>query len=353
MGRGAAPSTSKAMDGLRSPEGSYAEDSHRTLDYLGLQDGDTPGGFGEGGSNGDVPLMGAGVAKRGLGRSSSLSMSSAPSMQRLGSTGSLRPSALGAFGQQQSQQTRMRSNTVAAFSRPSLNSNNLTLNGLGGNSSSLFSSSMPVTPGAAGEVYEDPYVAENGSSHHRSTDSGDSTRLLYSSTAQEDATSPSALDSRGPLSPPRARAATIGILDDSREVFMRRRAGTASGMTPHAISMASSLGFAGVEAPNDYPGGAASVMARGMRGLSINQEEVSLVLVSLPRLRLAQSADLSPLADSTGCYLDYSISNTHSRCRHGRQHQQRRLRWHLPHPSRPTADSLPLGGQPRPSHFAR
>ena len=268
---GAAPSaSSKATNGLRSPDGSsYAEDSHRTLDYLGLQDGDTPGD-----SNGDVPLVGPGVATRSLGRSSSLSMGTAPSMQRLGSAGSLRPSALGSFGQQQSQQTRMRSNTVATFSRPGLNSNTLALNGLGG-PSSLFSASTPVTPGAQGEVYEDPYLAENGSSYHRSTDSGDSTRLLYSTTAQEDGSSSSAFDPPGPLSPSRTRAATIGILDESREVFMRRRAGTASGMTPHAISMASSLGFSGAEAQNEYSGGTASAMARSMRGLSINQDEVS------------------------------------------------------------------------------
>ncbi|ORY61951.1 hypothetical protein BCR35DRAFT_334920 [Leucosporidium creatinivorum] len=279
------------MDGLRSPEGStYGEDSHRTLDYLGL-DNDSPiGGFGpfseQNGGGGELSSLaggggGGGAGTRSLGRSSSLS-STAPLMQRLGSTGSLRPSAFSAFGhqqqQQQQQQTRMRSNTVATFSRPGLGS----LNGLPTSTtttSSLFSSSTPVTPGAGGEMYEDPYLQETGSSYHRSTNSDDSTRLLYSTTAQEDPTSSSSVAPSASFSPTssRTRAATIGILDDSREVFMRRRAGTATGVTPHASALAGSgsgLGYEGQQA-SEYPGGAASVMARGMRGLSISQDDAA------------------------------------------------------------------------------
>lgn len=246
--------------GLRSPDSStYGDDSHvRTLDYLGL-DGDSPVGPGYG------PFSERGVAGG--------SRNVAPSMHRLGSTGSLRigtDNALGGLDGGFGHHSRMRSNTVATFPRST------SAHPLAG-SSTAYPPNI-ITPNNAPS--DDEYYGGGGdgsSSYHRSQDSTDSSRLLYATTAQDDASpSPHLATSHSHLeSPSRARAATIGILDESREVFMRRRAGTATGITPHAASMGSLGVDSGVG--GEYNGGLPSAVTRSMRGLSIGQDDVSFI----------------------------------------------------------------------------
>lgn len=261
---------------MRSPgsTSSYAEDSQRTLDFLGL-DGDS-------GGDGLALSPGPGVDSQTNG-----GRAGAPHMQRLGSAGHLTaphnqshpPQKLDAFSNQQ--QTRLRSNTVAAFTRtPSGNQYNG--GALPASSSSFLANPISSTvsssshaPAPTAQVIIDDYDDRN-SSLHRSNDSTDSTRLLYATTAQDEPAPSMTLDPReasAGLSSSRTRAATIGILDDSKEVFMRRRAGTATGMTPHALQMAAFSDSAS-GAPGEFMNGT-SGLARSMRGLSLSQDDVS------------------------------------------------------------------------------
>ena len=115
--------------------------------------------------------------------------------------------------------------------------------------------------------------SSNPSSYHRSDSSTDSTRLLYSTSTS------AGLPDEHPA--PRARAATIGILDESREVFMRKRAGTTAAVLP---------------GPSDeYAGGAASVMARGLRALSLAQaDEQQLGWAQVPPQQLERESTPDP-----------------------------------------------------------
>lgn len=252
---------SAVADEVRSPGStSFAEDSQRTLDFLGL-DGDT-GGFGDMIQNGAESARAQGL------RSASLSVGTADAqpMQRLGSAGSLASPQLQnlAFSNQPS---RIRSNTVAAFTRtPSGNQYN---GGALPSSSSSFLAN-PISSHIPPMTTVDDFSSstETSSSYHRSNDSSDSSRLLYATSGQDDTSSSSLLiapTSTSTLSPSRTRAATIGILDDSKEVFMRRRAGTTTGLTPHAMQMA----------VGSVTGAGATGLTRGLRGLSLSQEDVS------------------------------------------------------------------------------
>ncbi|KAL8284285.1 hypothetical protein RQP46_005034 [Phenoliferia psychrophenolica] len=233
--------------GVRSPDsssgGMYGDgDSHvRTLDYLGL-DGDSPiGGFGPFSDHHPSVARGRGISL---------------------STHQLEPfPAASALLHQ-----RVRSNTVATFPRTA-------------SSSSLppSSSPSPYPLPSSDEFFGDPSSSahspvlvgggsSNPSSYHRSDSSTDSTRLLYSTSTSTPAQQDSDL-----LDTPhrRARAATIGILDESREVFMRKRAGTTVG---EAQGLGGGVGGGGgQQQAAEYPGGAASVMARGIRALSLAQ----------------------------------------------------------------------------------
>ena len=209
---GLSTETKAGGDDLRSPESStYGDDSHvRTLDYLGL--------------DGDSPVGGFGPFSEDSGRGGSRSAVGALGMHSSSSFGNLR-SINDVF---QAQHGRMRSNTVATFPRTS---------------EPYLRSALPspFAPSRVSEANEEYFGDGTSSSYHRSSDSTDSTRLLYSTGNPDDErdTLGDVQRIRSNNSPSRARAATIGILDESREVFMRRRAGTATGMTPHAISMGS------------------------------------------------------------------------------------------------------------------
>lgn len=290
-----------------SPDSSYGDDSHvRTLDYLGLE-GDSPvGGYGPFSDHAPLGLgAGAGAgARQGAdgaeqhhqhlrGRGISLSAAATP-MHRLGSVGNL--SAMNDI--LDTHHGRIRSNTVATFPRTAV-----------GDPPSAASNIYRGLPSPFPGVHDEDYFgsgeqgggggSSNPSSYHRSSDSTDSSRLLYSTTAQEEtdafhahSRSSSVVGGGGGLSaangggvkdsPNRARAATIGILDESREVFMRKRAGTTTGLTPHAVQMGLVMplsGAASLEIPSEY------LMTRGMRGLSISQpDEVLLSLASISRV---------------------------------------------------------------------
>lgn len=239
--------SSSTFDESRSRDSSaYGDDSHvRTLDYLGLE-GDNPVGFGPFESDG---------SNLGRERASSTLVTNSTGFRSMSDV----------FQAQQN--GRMRSNTVATFPRSTVES--------------AFSRSAGVTPPPPSTNYpssalsnrypeesrteQEFYNADRASpsrpaSYHRSTESTDSSRLLYSSAipSVENSTSPFS-----PGSPSRARAATIGILDESREVFLRRRAGTTA---------------AGIEMGGDYSGGNVNALNRRIRGLSFGQEDVSVFI---------------------------------------------------------------------------
>ncbi|KAK4058647.1 hypothetical protein OIO90_000091 [Microbotryomycetes sp. JL221] len=264
------------LDDLRSPESStYAEDSARTLDFLGL-DSDTPvtgfGPFGETVAEGRQD-----ISTRGLsGRSSSVSATLAPPMQRLGSTGSLSKPKL---TDNLAYQARMRSNTVAAFGRaPGSAATHAPL------TSSYLSNILPTTS-ASLHVPPTNAVDVFGSTNatnfaQQPVNAGDSSsRLLYSTSAADELAG--AHPTGAPLSPSsRTRAATVnmGMLDDAREVTLRRRAGTATGITPFAVVSSLQNGNAnGYESSSgDFAGVAERVLSRNMRGLTLGGDEQPL-----------------------------------------------------------------------------
>lgn len=257
---------------VRSPDSStYGDDSHvRTLDYLGL-DGDSPiGGFGP---FTEKPVERSAGTIGDAGRSHL----QAPGMHRLGSMGDL--SSLSSLSEvAEAHQGRMRSNTVATFPRAS----DLYRPLPPPTSSSFASIPNGVRVNEAVNEAEEEYFGDATSSYHRSTDSNDSTRLLYStatSTVTQDVDGFSDLLLLRPeTSSSRARAATIGILDDTRETFLRKRAGTTTGITPSHSTAFSSENENGTTG-SLYP--AANVLVRGMRSLSIGQEEVGCTLTDL------------------------------------------------------------------------
>ncbi|KAK4053070.1 hypothetical protein OIV83_001805 [Microbotryomycetes sp. JL201] len=245
----ALPSSSRIGldDELKSPESStYAEDSARTLDFLGL-DTDSPitgyGPFGE-----DKPVTARGAMG---GRSSSVSAAIAPGMQRLGSTGSLGQPKL---ANDLAYQARLRSNTVSAFGRGTFQ--------LPASSFATGSSALPA-----------PLGSENIFS---SSTSADTARLLYSTSSAGESSNESA--ALGPIqSPSRMRSATVhlGAQDEAREVHMRRRAGTATGIAPFALTASLGNGSAFESTVGDFAGGAASVLSRNLRGLTLKQDEAT------------------------------------------------------------------------------
>ncbi|KAI5480287.1 RNA binding protein Jsn1 [Pseudohyphozyma bogoriensis] len=301
-----------------SPDPSaYGDDSHvRTLDYLGL-DGDSPiGGFGpfsekapgaigEGSSRGSLAVGGStgGAGAAGGG-------GAAPAMHRLSSVGNLASVA----DSLDAHHGRMRSNTVATFPR---SGDGFRLSTSPFPTSTLSGSSSRVNLKEAVHEHEEDYFphhdARSSSSYHRSSDSSDSTRLLYSSSATTANPTPEELSDgfgvndhllmpTGPGS--RARAATIGILDEKSEMFLsRKRAGTTVGL-PSSLSVRDSLilptkatvgggANASVSVGVDS-GSAASVLSRGIRGLSLNPEEGTAWSSSRPLTPEGAGATLTP-----------------------------------------------------------
>lgn len=257
--------TRKALEDTRSPDGSAYGDEHvRTLDYLGLDDEASTGlnavgggGGGSGGGGGVFGSVGEGLSSEGA--FDTMGSIGAPLMHRLGSTGSMK-NPLQPSSDLNQQQSRLRSNTVAAFPRTSPNNaSDSYLRPFSHHpSSSISASSYPnLVNLASNSISRSPLDDENSSSYHRSNSSTDSGRLLYATTlnpeqhSQQDTSPPSTSTSSHPsshhplvtlrtndstLSQQRARAATlggpggVGILEDNNNVsLLRRRAGTTIG----------------------------------------------------------------------------------------------------------------------------
>lgn len=236
--------SSSTFDESRSRDSSaYGDDSHvRTLDYLGLE-GDNPVGFGPFESDG---------SNIGRERASSTLVTQSTGFRTMSDV----------FQAQQN--GRMRSNTVATFPKSTVESAFSRSAGItpppsAGYSSSALSNRYPDR--TEQEFYNADIASPSRSaSYHRSTGSTDSSRLLYSTALPTPENSASPFS---PGSPSRARAATIGILDESREVFLRRRAGTTA---------------AGIEMGGDYSGGSVNALNRRIRGLSFGQEDVRILV---------------------------------------------------------------------------
>ncbi|GAA5965788.1 hypothetical protein JCM21900_004990 [Sporobolomyces salmonicolor] len=267
----AAMADSKAAEDSRSPEGSAYGDEHvRTLDYLGLVD-ETP-------SNGSGAYGSVGEGSSGMGMSEANSSGTslaptAPTMHRLGSTGSMR-SSTGPLADITAQHSRLRSNTVAAFPRSSPTESLLRHFHQASSSASYPSAAVGTRP-----LEED----SNSSYRHRPSSSTDSGRLLYATAVSlsddhqpPPHQAPPLVSIRPPTdavdSPARARAATIGILDDSREMLPRRRAGTTVGVGPSGLGLGGASGAAAVAAQGEYSGGTASVLGRALGRMSINED---------------------------------------------------------------------------------
>ncbi|SCV68980.1 BQ2448_2000 [Microbotryum intermedium] len=242
---------------LRSPDNSaYGDgDSHvRTLDYLGLDGDSAMSGFGEAGS--------PGPGESTMRRDTPVSMS-----QRLASIGG--PSSSN-NPELSHAHTRLRSNTVAAFPRSQAASN---FGVLGSSAAVGGASSRPPVA-----VETDVFGSSSGG--HGSDGSIDSSRLLYATSgAQDEQRFLTTAVPRG-----RARAATIGILDESREVFMSRqraRAGTTIGLTPHVVSM----GMHNGRGVSDYEADGTPVdsMTMGMRGMNLGQTDENVWNSTRPR----------------------------------------------------------------------
>lgn len=291
----------------RSPdESSYGDDSHvRTLDYLGLAEETSSSG---GGANDSLLTSAPLPATAVNGRSTALSGSLAPPMQRLGSTGSIQhaPSALGDFAAHQ----RLRSHTVASAFPPRFTADALSLFHSPHPSASYPSSAAGHSPAAA---RDDPFNSSPPQPYHlpahplhRPSSSSDHTRLLYATAASlSDATTPPAqADASAPSSAPpplvsllpsaaagdlpnRGRAATIGIIDDSKgEMLPRRRAGTTAGIPPRHLGI-------GASSPGEGP---VAAMASRMGRLGISEDSVRTLSLFLSQ---ARRADLA-LAQSQG-----------------------------------------------------
>ncbi|GAA5830360.1 hypothetical protein JCM11251_001322 [Rhodosporidiobolus azoricus] len=243
------------MDDLKSPDGSTYGDVQRTLDYLGLAEESTTSGTGG--------FEGASEGLSGATSSSCLAPPIAPSMQRLGSAGSIQPSP-SPFGDFSAQHSRLRSNTVAAFPRAASAGDSLLRSYRHPSASISHPSSVVGGPTSTtsrppSDDMRSSTSSSNGfnnnSSHHRTTSSAESARLLYATAAAlpspgEEHTAPAGAPLVG-LRPPasssptngldlahaRGRAATIGILDKGEDVFPRRRAGTTVGIPPRHLGV--------------------------------------------------------------------------------------------------------------------
>ncbi|GAA5848606.1 hypothetical protein JCM8547_004571 [Rhodosporidiobolus lusitaniae] len=267
-----------AMDDFKSPDGSaYGDDQHvRTLDYLGLaEETPTSNGTFDGAGEGGLSVSGASPSPA----SSSLVPPAAPAMHRLGSAGSILPSP-NQFSDISHQHSRLRSNTVAAFPRSSP-SESLLRPFHAPSSSVSYPSSVVGGPTATAPFQGDDMQSNSGSSFHRSTPSVDSARLLYATAAALPSPTDENRHTPSPSGPPlvslrppedtsnghlpgRGRAATIGILDEGKDVFPRRRSGTTVGIPPRHL---------GVGALGSEGAGPAASMASRMGRLSISEDQ--------------------------------------------------------------------------------
>ena len=171
------------------------DDSHvRTLGYLGLE-GDDPGfGFGTASANRTTGLR--------------------DDPNQLPSTESITDD------QQRATQGRIRSQTVAA----AYSKSNDTFTRARGSTYSTSSSPSRNRKSLDEDFYSES-TSTGGYIQHSSNSSTDSTRLLYS-TAVPAVIEESASSFPSAMSAFRPRAATIGNVEEQRDVFMRRRAGT-------------------------------------------------------------------------------------------------------------------------------
>ncbi|GAA6062356.1 hypothetical protein JCM10212_005698 [Sporobolomyces blumeae] len=303
--------TSKMVDDVRSPEGSAYGDEHvRTLDYLGLDDEPTVGrgsGGGGGGGTGSVNGLGSvfgsvGEGSTGVAGSNGAGLGGrgeagpfetvAPSMHRLGSTGSMRLPQ-NPLMDAAAHHARLRSNTVATFPRSVPSPADALLRSYHQNPAATSTSSYPSS--LIGVPLSSPSPRglpdDDASSYHRSNSSTDSGRLLYATSVnvsdRDPSPPPSSQHASAPLvsiraphqldgldSPAahRARAATIGILDDSREPAPRRRAGTTIGVgvSPLGLTGATSVsnGLA-----SSYPTAASTAsVSRALGNFSIGED---------------------------------------------------------------------------------
>ncbi|GAA5957631.1 hypothetical protein JCM3765_001461 [Sporobolomyces pararoseus] len=249
--------TRKPLEDIRSPDGSAYGDEHvRTLDYLGLDD-EVPTSTGEtgAGSFGSVGEGSIGGSFDGL----------APSMHRLGSTGSMRLPQ-NPLSEAATVERRIRANTFSsAFPQRDISESRPFHQSSHSLSYSNLLSGPPLNLSNRSTLEKNSNNNEDStSSYHRSNSSTDSARLLYSTTevdlSENDPSPPPSHSTHPPshplvsLVPPndpsvaahRARAATIGILDESREPLPRRRAGTTVGLgagtSPLGVSSLNSLG---------------------------------------------------------------------------------------------------------------
>lgn len=311
------------MDDLKSPEGSaYGDDQHvRTLDYLGLAE-ETPMGSGafDGLSEASMGLSGASSSDHLP--PSSLAPPSASAMHRMGSAGSIVQPA-NPFAEVSLQHSRLRSNTVAAFGRPSPSSsstseaffrpNHPTQHGGYSHHTPSVSLSSASYPTSTLSGPDEMQHSSNGHYHqhpqqHRSTPSGDSGRLLYATATSSALPSPDEHGTPPSLSlhpsngiggggaggdtnghsdhflPNRGRAATIGILDGDKDLFgaQRRRAGTTVGIPPRHLGVGATSGMSGVGGGvggSDGGGGPAASMANRMGRLSISEDQARFSLL--------------------------------------------------------------------------
>ena len=166
------------------------DDSHvRTLGYLGLEGDD--GGF----------SFGAESQTNGL-RDDPNQLPSTESIDQRATQPRLRSQTVAAYPKSSDTFTRARGSTYSTSSSPNRNRNSL----------------------------EEDFYAESSSTggyvQHSSSSSTDSTRLLYSTAVPaviEESTSPFPTSNMSAFRP---RAATIGNVEEQRDNFMRRRAGT-------------------------------------------------------------------------------------------------------------------------------
>lgn len=174
------------VDSLRGPDSSnFGDDSVRTLDYLGLQ-----------GDDSDFSPIGSG--------------SNVESSQMNDPFAVLASDKTRAQG-------RLRSHTISSFPK----NESFTRARGSTHSSSTTSNSTPSRHSADDELGQ---ALPSSAYRHSSTGSTDSARLLYSTAPMSSI--PLASDLGAAASVFRPRAATIGILDEQRDIYLRRRAGT-------------------------------------------------------------------------------------------------------------------------------
>ncbi|GAA5931454.1 uncharacterized protein JCM15063_001472 [Sporobolomyces koalae] len=276
----------KPVEEVRSPgESAYGDEHVRTLDYLGLDD-EGPATASETGAFGSVGEEALGLHQRASDLADGAFDGLAPSMHRLGSTGSMRL-PLNSASDVVAQQSRLRSNTVAAFPRTTATES--LLRPLHQSSASL-SYPSPITGAPFGANFKNPLdQSDDSSSYHRSNSSTDSTRLLYATavaTSENDSPPPALASDPAPrplvsltapndsaIAAQRARAATIGILDDSREPLPRRRAGTTVGLGSKTYPPGLGAATASISPlETEHSSNASTAVARTLGALSISDD---------------------------------------------------------------------------------